>query len=350
MRLPLHVLDHQVEVEQALRKALEGLAESSLPLDRMMRYQLGWATQEGGEETRQPPARAYGSMCLEAARAGRSPELAPPAASAIELFCQAITVHEEMQLADRRDDERPAVWWVWGPAQAINVGNGLHAMARLAVLSLQGRGLSAEATLNAVQELDTMALRFYEGQHMELAFQERIDVTEGQYLRLAEAKYGSLLGGAMALGARAASASDQVVEALRLCGSRLGLAAQLYADMTEVWDAAHPQGASPRMLNKTKLFPVVHAWEKSTVAQKRALGEVYFKRVLEREDVEQVRLLLDEAGARSYTQQKASAIAGEAMESLEAAGLPLELQQRWTAVASALAGEERPWERRPLKT
>ena len=339
MKLPPQLLDHQPEVEQALRAVLEEPTGNVLPFYQMMRYQLGWVTQEGLEETQQPPARAYGAVCLEAARAGRSPEQAPAAAAAIELFCQAIAVHEEMQMADRRDNDRPAVWWVWGPAQAINVGDGLHAMARLAVLDLHRKGLPADATLAVVQVLDAAALSFYEGQYMELTFQERIDITEGQYMRLAETKYGSLLGGAMALGARAASATGQAVEALQRCGSRLGLAAQLYDDVSEVWDATHPQGASPRMLNKTKLFPIVHTWEKATLAQKRALGDVYFKRMLEPEDVEQVRRLLEEAGARDYTERKARAIAGEAIGHLEAAGLPAGLRQRWSDLADSLTGK-----------
>ena len=338
MQLPTHLLSNQSDIEQALRGVLQGPTGRNLPLYRMMQYQLGWVTREGEQETHEPPVRPYGALCLEAARAGPQPERAILATAAIELFCQAIAVHEDMQMADRHSDERPAVWWVWGPAQAINVGDGLHAMARLAVLNLQSEGLPADQTLAVMRVLDATALSFYEGQYMELTFQERIDISEAQYMQLAETKYGSLFGGAMALGAQAAGASSQVVEALRRCGARLGLAAQLRADVSEVWDTTQPQGASPKMLNKTKLFPVVHAWEKATLPQKRALGDVYFKRVLEREDAERVRRLLEEIGTKEYTEEKAAAVAKEALETLEGAGLSAEVRNRWDALAGFMAG------------
>ena len=336
MNLPTTLEAHQPAVEHALREVMAGPTGRDLPLYRMMQYQLGWVGQDGAPETTDAPVRFYGAVCMEAAQAGIQPERASFAAAAAELFHESVTVHEEMQMGDPHTDERPAAWWVWGPAQAINVGDGLHAMARLAVLNLQAKGLTSDETLAAMHVLDATALRFYEGQYMELTFQERIDITEAQYLRLAETKYGSLLGGAMALGAQAAGASSEVVEALRQCGARLGVAGQLFADVTQLWDRTGAQGAAPKVLSKSKLFPVVHALEHATLAQKRALGDAYFKRVMERGDVERVRGVLEEAGAREYTEQKARTLAREAVGPLEAAGLPPELQRRWSEVADSL--------------
>lgn len=51
-------------------------------------------------------------------------------------------------------------------------------------------------------------------------------------------------------------------------------------------------------MNKKKLLPVVYAIEKASVSEKRRLGEVYFKRVLEPHDVISVRKLLEELGVK----------------------------------------------------
>ena len=99
-----------------------------------------------------------------------------------EFLHQSMTVHEDMQMGDPRPNGRASVWWVWGPAQSINVGDGLHAMARLATLSLEAQGLSPEETLATVRLLDDAALRFYEGQFLELSFQERIEERENHVL------------------------------------------------------------------------------------------------------------------------------------------------------------------------
>ena len=108
---------------------------------------------------------------------------------------QAVAVHEDLQVAEPHMEGRAAVWWVWGPAQAINVGDGLHALARLALFRVQDGGLSADRTLAAVAAMDAGALRYFEGQYMELTFQERIDVTSKQYSTMARSKRGALLRG-----------------------------------------------------------------------------------------------------------------------------------------------------------
>ena len=97
-------------------------------------------------------------------------------------------------------------------------------------------------------------------------------------------------------------------------------------------------GAPPRVLNKTKLFPVVYTLDKGELSQKRALGDVYFKRVMEPEDVERVRSVLEEVGAQAYSEARAQAIAQEAMGFLEQANLGLEERGRWEAIAAWLAG------------
>ena len=336
MEFPEALQLHQSAVDQALREVTSGPAAQGLPLYRMMEYQLGWADQEGSPEPYPPPPRLYGALCLEAARAGDRPELAQAAAAAVELLHHSFMVHEDMQIGDPHPHDRASVWWVWGPAQAINVGDGLHAMSRLAVLGLEAKGLTPEQTLATTRTLDDAALRFYEGQYMELTFQERIDVTEAQYLRVAETKHGALTGAAMALGAEAAGAGHDTVQALQRCGQRLGLAAQIADDTAQVWDTSGAQGATPRVFNKSKLFPVVYALEQATLSQKRALGDAYFKRVMEAEDVQRVRGVLEEVGARQYAKEKAHAIALEVLDLLQTAGLDAGAHQRWSKVVEFL--------------
>ena len=330
-------------VERALHAVLDGPAATGLPLYRMLQYQLGWVDQEGSPERSAPSSRLYGALCLEAARSVSGSDedwdqLIGPASAAAELFNHSVIVHEEMQMGDPHADGRASIWWVWGPAQAINVGDSLHAMARLALMGTESAGRASEEMLAAVRILDQTALTFYEGQYLELTFQERIDVQEAQFLSVVETKRGALLGGAMALGAQAAGASETAVAAIERAGRRLGLAAQVHDDVAMVWEVANPQGAAPRMLNKTKLFPVVYAFEQGTLAQKRALGELYFKRVMEPDDVARVRQVLDEVGAREYSEGRALAIAQEARDLLGQTGLSAEAQARWGAITQALAG------------
>ena len=336
--LPQPLLERQEALEEALRTHVKEAVASDLPLYRMMEYQLGWIERDGEPAVRAPAPRFHGALCLEAAASvtpGEQGESAGAAAAAAELMFQSVRVHEDMQSAEMRAEDHPAVWWTWGPAQAINVGDGLHALARLAVFSMGSRGESPERVLGAVATLDSAALRDYEGQYMELTFQERVDVTEAQYLKMARAKHGSLVGGAAALGARAAGASDDVAEAFASAGEHLGVAAQIAADVDIIWGGAPAAGM---VLNKSKIYPVVHALEHGSLSQKRELGTIYFKRVMEPSDIEGVRRVLDKTGAREHAQARAGEEAAAAIERLEGAGLGADAMARWRTVADALAG------------
>ena len=336
--LPQPLLERQEALEEALRAHVTEAVTSDLPLYRMMEYQLGWIERDGEAAIRSPRPRLHGALCLEAAASVRSSgqgESAGAAAAAAELMFQSVQVHEDMESAEMQADDHPAVWWTWGPAQAINVGDGLHALARLAVFSMGDRGEPPERVLAAVATLDGAALRHYEGQYMELTFQERVDVTEAQYLEMALAKHGSLVGGAVALGARAAGAPDETAEAFAAFGERLGVAAQIAADTEAIWGAAPPAGM---VLNKSKIYPVVHALEHASLAQKRELGGIYFKRVMEPSDLDGVRRILDETGAREHARARAGEEAAAAIERLEGAGLGGGAMERWRAIAHTLAG------------
>ena len=332
MKAPPLLFDHQGAVEAALAGLLD--ARSDLPLYRMMRYQLGWLGQDGAPAMGPVPDRLYGAVCIEAA--GRDAPHVRMAAAAAELLYQSALVHEEMQTADGPSGERPAVWWLWGPAQAINVGDGLHALARLALLDAE-QEMTAPQTLQAVALLDASALRYYEGHYLDLTYQERLDVTEAQYVAMASAKRGALFGAAAALGALAAGYPSEVVQALQAFGEALGLAAQMRDDVNDVWPST--PAARPRVLNKSKLLPIVHAFERAPVPQKRALGEAYFKRVLTPADLDAVRAILEETGSRAYAEEKAQRTAQEALAALDGAGLPAKQVKRWREVAAALTDE-----------
>ena len=336
MELPPPLLEHQAAVDGELLALMDESTDAKLPLYRMMRYQLGWLESDGSPSVPVPPSRLYGALCLESARSLNSSAPAGSAAAAVELFQNSVTVHQDMQLGEPHIETRPSVWWVWGPAQAINVGDGMYALARLGIFRLQSAGLSPELILRAVQMLDAAALRYYEGQFLELTYQERLDIRESQYLKMAEAKHGSLIGGAMALGAHAAGADEAMTSAFRRCGELLGVSSQISADEAQMWDSSAPGAAPARFLNKSKLLPVVYALEKGTLAQKRALGEVYFKRVLEPEDAQRVREVLDEIGVRQYSRQRAEATMREGLDALGAARLPADTMERWQAIAEYL--------------
>ena len=249
---PTAVPELASSVEAELR---EIVGSRDMPLYDMMSYHMGWTDGQGRADEHPIGKRTHGVLCLLAAQAtGGDVDTAIPAAAAIELVTNFCEIHDDVQEGSPERHGRDAVWWVWGPAQAINAGDGMHALARLALFRLQDRGVSAQTTFRAVQLLDKYSLQACEGRFLELEARERIDMSADHYLKVAALKAGSLLSCAMMLGA-AAQESDAALEALSRCGESLGVAIAIQADVRALWDGE--AGPTAEAMNKTKMLPVV---------------------------------------------------------------------------------------------
>ena len=315
-------IDALSERVEASMQALIGARE--MPLYHMMGYHIGWEDRQGNPMSNEPPMRHRGVACLTAcSAAGGDVEAAVPAATAVELieiFCQ---VHDDVQAGNPQRDGRDSVWWAWGPAQAINAGDGLYTLARTAILQLRERGVEPAVAFSSLQVLDSASLEVFEGRFEDLEAQERINLSVDAWIGMAGRKTGALFGCAMKLGALAASADDSVTDGMATCGRSLGIAFQARDEMRQVWGGPGGQdAAAPDVLNKKKLIPIVHAFEEANLHTKRRLGDIYFKRVLGQEDVPAILSILDELGARDYCE---SLVQSHRTEALDAASvLPAE--------------------------
>ena len=295
-------------------------------LYQMMSYHMGWADERGRIGAAALRERTHGVLCLLACGAvGGDLDTALPAAAAVELvhnFCQ---IHDDVQGGVPQRHNRDAIWWVWGPAQAINAGDGMHAMARLALFRLLQRGISSTTTFQAVQLLDEASLHTCEGRFLDLEAQERIDMGVEAYLEMVRGKTGALTSCAMKLGALLTTNDGRLLDAFAKCGSDLGVAMQIRADLRELWgngqDAPAP---SPEVMNKKKLLPVVYALEKASISEKRRLGDIYFKRVLQSEDVVGLRNVIEELGARGECERLVQRYRAEAVGALDVSGVTVE--------------------------
>ena len=223
------------------------------------------------------------------------------AAAAVELAYNFVLVHNDVQ-AGRIDQSsaRPSIWWVWGPSQAINAGDGLHALARSVLMRLSDAGAPAETALTALRTLDQACLTLCEGQYMDLTYQDQLMVSEADYLDMVGRKSGALAGCAAQLGGLAVGADENTRDALRRWGEALGTARQIRDDIADLWGRAGDGFTPANVLNKKKSLPLIHALQHSPTSAKRELGGIYMKRVLEPDDPARIVAILDDAGSRQY--------------------------------------------------
>ncbi len=305
----------------------------------VLRYHLGWVDQRGRPEDTSrrlhfPPALALAS-CEALSGDFRT---ALPAASAIELVYNFTLVHADVQAGTPDRQERPSIWWVWGPAQAINAGDGLHALGRITVMRLAQQGVPPPRVLRGVAALDQACLTLCEGQYMDLNFQDQLMVTSGDFYEMLRRKAGALSGCGAELGALAAGADDAACNKLHGVGSKLGMASQIAQDTAELWGHGGDGMTVGNVLNKKKSLPLIYVLETASPSTKRELGTIYMKRVLEPQDVSRIIDILDQAGARQYAEGKARELVEQAMAAVADIGLPSEGSELFRQVAEAALG------------
>ena len=297
--------------------------ERGFPLYDMMGYHLGWRGARGFEDDapRRQERRLGVLTLLSCGAVGGDIEPCMPAAAALELVDKFAEIHDDVQDGNPQRNERDAVWWVWGPAQAINAGDGMHALGRLALLRLVERGVAEERVFEIVRLVDRASLRSCEGRFRELEAQERIDLSVSAYMAMATDKSGALMGCAMQVGALVGGADEETSKTLASCGEKLGVALQVRSDLSAIWGTGDNSAPSVEVLNKKKLLPVVYAIEHASVSEKRAMGEIYFKRVLEADDAIRLRGVIEELGARAACEDIAVSLVVEALDAVRDSGL-----------------------------
>lgn len=308
----------------------------------MLRYHMGWTDQQGQPQDTAlslsfQPAIAL-AVC-EALSGSANPAL--PAAAGVELVRNFILIHSEVQSARVESPDRPSVWWVWGPAQAINAGDGLHALGRTTIMRLAQLGTPPETVLRSVQSMDRACLSLCEGQYMELDFQDRQLVTADSYYQMISLRSGSLTACSAELGSLAAGAKEPDHSAFYEMGRLLGMAWQIMRDVEAMWGRQGDGMTSSNAINKKKSLPLIHAMETSPVSAKRELAAIYAKRVLETSDLSRIVEILDQSGSRGFAESKAQELADQAMASIKTTGLTPESRNALDGLAQwALEGPD----------
>ena len=292
----------------------------------LLRYHLGWVDERGAATDGMARLHFQGAAALAVCEAlGGNFPLALPAAAGVELVHHFTLVHGEVQAGRAEDTGRPSIWWVWGPSQAINAGDGLHALGRVAMMRLATRsGMPPERVLRAVRSLDLACLTLCEGQYLDLEFQDQALVTEAAYLDMVNRKAGALVGCAAEVGALAAGAPLNLCDALRQAGVYLGAAWQVARDNALLWGERGDGVNASNVIGKKKSLGLIYALEHGSVAVRRELGAIYMKRVLEPEDARRMAAIVAETGGRQAAEGQARELATAGLAAADDAGLPAE--------------------------
>jgi len=225
---------------------------------RMLYYHLGWIDE--GQPTLVAGKRTRPTLTLLcAAASGGDWRNALPFAACVELIHNFSLVHDDIQDDSPLRRGRSTVWKLWGAPQAINAGDALFNYAHLALNRARQRNLESSLVLDAFQLIHAACYQLTLGQHYDMSFEKRGDVTVEEYLKMIEGKTASLIATSTELGALAGSAPPETRKCFREFGRHLGLAFQIRDDILGIWGDAALTGksAATDIISRKKSLPVL---------------------------------------------------------------------------------------------
>jgi len=283
-------------------------------LKEMITYQLGWTGENAGPEAEGKQIRPL-LVLLAAEAAGGEWRRALPAAAAVELIHNFSLIHDDIE--DRSDTRRgrPALWKLWGEAQAINTGDAMFALANLAVLNLEDTTTN-EISLQASILFNSTCLRLTQGQHLDIHFEDLDHVSYDDYWLMVAGKTAALLAFCLEVGALSAETSPEIQSFYRDFGHYLGLAFQVQDDILGIWGKKDKIGKSNigDLIERKKTIPVLFG-----LNQKKEFYKRWSSGPISPEDVLELSQLLEAEGSLAYAQTEAERLTIQALAALEKA-------------------------------
>ena len=327
------IADTEAEILGLIERAQD---ERTRPMYEMVRYHLGL----DGDQPRGKRLRPLlGLLAYESLTGDYHAAL--PGAAAVELGHNFSLVHDDIEDGDIERRHRATLWTVFGVAQAINTGDTLFTLSRMALHRLTDLGFSDAKVLALMRLYDETCVALCEGQFMDIWSAEHDEALSVDfYFDMIGRKTAALIAASVQAGAMLATDEQRIIDAYRGFGWSLGVAFQLNDDLLGIWGDEQATGKEPSDLAKhKKTLPVIYALENATDADQARLRELLAVGKPSNEDILEARALLERSGARDYTRARARAERDEALLRLELSGVVEDhaLQRLRAIVESAIS-------------
>jgi geranylgeranyl diphosphate synthase, type I len=226
-------------------------------------------------------------LAADAVKPGSSDDIIQ-AALALEVTHTFTLIHDDIMDDDNLRRGVQTVHTKWDLPTGILAGDVLYSRAFEHISQVQAKD---DAKVKAITMLAHACAEICEGQHMDMSFEHRDDVTEGEYLEMVKKKTGVLYAAAAGIGAILAGGNGVQVRALYNFGLNTGVAFQIQDDLIDLLTPSEKSGkdqASDLREGKQTII-MIKAREKGLDLQK-------YRRELSKADIDMAIRELTEAG------------------------------------------------------
>jgi geranylgeranyl diphosphate synthase type I len=307
------------DTEGEIVRLVQDRDPSTHGLYEMVRYHLALDGSGASGGKRMRPLLgllAYASIAGDHARA-------LPGAAAVELGHNFSLVHDDIEDGDIERRHRPTLWRLHGIPQAINTGDTLFSLSRIALHRLTDLGFSDAKVLRLMRLYDETCLALCEGQYIDISTGEADELMSVEaYLDMIGRKTAALIAASIEAGALLATDDEAVIARYRAFGWDLGLAFQINDDLLGIWGAEQSTGKQASdVAHRKKTLPVIYAAEHAGPEDRARLLALYAMRDPAAADIAEIVSILERVGARDYTRDQARRFRDEALAELDAAGV-----------------------------
>lgn len=262
-----------------------------------------------------------------------------PTALGLEVYHNYTLLHDDVMDCAEVRRGKPCVHKVWNENTAILSGDTMLVLAYKLIAQCPPKQLK-----NVLDLFTKTALEIGEGQQYDIDFEERLDVTEAEYIEMIRLKTSVLLACALKMGALQAGASASDASALYSFGEKIGLAFQLQDDMLDVYGDFKTFGKKigGDILCNKKTYMLIQALANSKGwTHKELLDWINASEYDADEKIRAVTAIYDQVGVRSMCQERINEYFHEARVILEHdVKLSLEKKQLlWEYALSLLSRE-----------
>ena len=302
------------DTEAEIRRVVRDRDPSTVGVYEMIRYHLGLDGSDGPRGKRMRPLLgllAYASIAGDHAAA-------LPGAAAVELGHNFSLVHDDIEDGDVERRHRATLWAIHGVPQAINTGDLIFSLSRVALHRLTDLGFSDAKVLRLMRLYDDTCVKLCEGQYIDIATSASDQpMTVDLYFDMIGRKTAALISASIEAGALLATDDEEVISGYRRFGWALGLAFQLNDDVLGIWGEEHKTGKEPTDIARhKKTLPVLYAFEHAGPADRARLADLYARPDPTPADVAEIVSILERSGAQDFTRSEARRHRDEALGEL----------------------------------
>ncbi len=304
----------------------EGISHLPIPEKPAGLYDpIRYTMESGGKRLRPTLLLAAVAAC------GGEMSVALPQALGLEMFHNFTLLHDDvMDNADVRRG-RPTVHRRWNSNTAILSGDAMLTLANRLICDCD------PALISEVTELfNKTALEIYEGQQLDMDYENRLDVNIPEYIEMIRLKTSVLLACACRMGVMIAGGSQKLMDDFYEFGEALGLAFQLQDDYLDTFGDPLVFGKETGgdILNEKKTWLWISACAEDTsgVMQRAIAGEFN-----ENDKVDSVREVYRALGLDRRIVDLIGVYSNMALEALSRTGLPEDRLRIFTDLTRSLA-------------